>query len=52
MVSADLKEIEVRTKIAVLVVATPAKVADPAVVLVVGWVAREFHSESGRSEQI
>ena len=39
-------------KIAALVGATVVEIADPAVVLVVGWVALECHSESGRCEQI
>ena len=43
---------EVRTNIAVLVGETPAKIADLAVVLVVGWVALECHSESGWYEQV
>ena len=31
---------------------TLSKIADPAVVLVVGWVALGWHSESERYEQI
>ena len=40
------------TKITVLVGATPVKIADPAVVLVLGWEALECHSQFGRYEQI
>ena len=47
-----MRQIEADTKIAVLVGATLAKTADHAVMLVVGWVALERRSESGRYEQI
>ena len=39
------------TKVAVLSGAALAEFADHAVVLVVGWVALECHSESGQYEQ-
>ena len=47
-----MREIEVRSKIPLLVGASWAKIADPAVVLVVGWVALERHSESEWYQQI
>ena len=50
--SGRYEQVEVRTKIAVLVGATEAEIADPAVVLVMGWVALECRSESGRHEHV
>ena len=40
-----------RTKITMFVGATPVKIADPVVVLVVGWVALPCHSKSERYGQ-
>ena len=44
-------EIKVHINIAVLVGTTVVEITDPAVVLVVGWVALECLSLSGRCEQ-
>ena len=47
-----IRQTKVNTHVQALAGATVAEIADPAVVLVVGWVALECHSESGRHEQI